>query len=192
MLTLVDHVADALTEAAAAEIVHRDLKPQNLFAATDGASSEPVWKVLDFGVSKLERSGTLTHGHIVGTPGYMAPEQARGGDVGPVADVFSLAVIAYRSLTGRPAFSGRELPRVLFDVCYTQPMQPSKLLPLPDDVERVLALGLAKDPNERIATAAQLAVGLRAAFEGGLDATFRRRADALLARAPWGGKITST
>jgi tRNA A-37 threonylcarbamoyl transferase component Bud32 len=191
VLTLVDHVADALTEAAAAEIVHRDLKPQNLFAATDG-NGEPVWKVLDFGVSKLERSGTLTHGHIVGTPGYMAPEQARGGDVGPGADVFSLAVIAYRALTGRPAFSGRELPRVLFDVCYAQPMQPSKLVPLPDDVERVLALGLAKDPNERISTAAQLAVGLRAAFEGGLDATFRKRADALLARAPWGSKITST
>ena len=105
-----------------------------------------VWKVLDFGVSKLERSGTLTHGNVVGTPGYMAPEQARGGDVGPTADVFALAVIAYRALTGRPAFSGRELPRILFDVCYVQPMQPSKLVPLPDDVERVLLLGMAKDP----------------------------------------------
>ncbi|MGZ3442672.1 MAG: serine/threonine-protein kinase, partial [Polyangia bacterium] len=192
VLTLVDHVADALTEAAAAEIVHRDLKPQNLFAATDGGNAAPIWKVLDFGVSKLESSGTLTHGHIVGTPGYMAPEQARGGDVGHVADVFALTVIAYRALTGRPAFSGRELPRVLFDVCYAQPMQPSKLVPLPEDVERVLALGMAKDPDERIATAAQLAAGLRAAFEGGLDAAFRRRADALLARAPWGSKITST
>jgi len=70
-------------------------------------------------------------------------------------------------------------------------MQPSKLVQMPDDVERVLALGMAKDPNERIATAAQLAAGLHAAFEGGLDATFRRRADAVLARAPWGSKITS-
>src|SRR5262249_6172310 len=122
VLALVDQVADALTEAAAAEIVHRDLKPQNLFAVGDAAA--PQWKVLDFGVSKLESSGTLTHGHIVGTPGYMAPEQARGGDVGPVADVFALSVIAYRALTGRPAFSGREMPRVLFDVCYVQPMQP--------------------------------------------------------------------
>ena len=186
LLALVDQVADALTEAAAAEIVHRDLKPQNLFAVDDGAR----WKVLDFGVSKLASSGTLTAGAIVGTPGYMAPEQARGGEVGPGADVFSLAVIAYRALTGRPAFAGRDMPRVLFDVCYVQPMQPSKLLPLPDDVERVLALGMAKDPKERLVTAAELALALRAAFEGGLDAAFRRRADALLARAPWGAKIT--
>ncbi|HSN31190.1 MAG TPA: serine/threonine-protein kinase, partial [Ideonella sp.] len=112
VLMLVDHVADALTEAHAAEIVHRDLKPQNLFAVESGGTT--TWKVLDFGVSKLERSGTLTHGNLVGTPGYMAPEQARGGDVAPTADVFALAVIAYRALTGRPAFSGRELPRVLF------------------------------------------------------------------------------
>jgi len=190
VLTLVDHVADALTEAAASEIVHRDLKPQNLFAVDAGGAT--TWKVLDFGVSKLERSGTLTHGNVVGTPGYMAPEQARGGDVAPTADVFALAVIAYRALTGRPAFSGRELPRVLFDVCYVQPMQPSKLVPLPDDVERVLALGMAKNPKERIATAAEFAAGLRAAFEGGLDGAFRRRADALLARAPWGARLTSS
>jgi eukaryotic-like serine/threonine-protein kinase len=190
VLTLVDHVADALTEAAASEIVHRDLKPQNLFAVEAGGAT--TWKVLDFGVSKLERSGTLTHGNLVGTPGYMAPEQARGGDVAPTADVFALAVIAYRALTGRPAFSGRELPRVLFDVCYVQPMRPSKLVPLPDDVERVLALGMAKDPRDRIVTAAAFAAGLRAAFEGGLDRAFRDRADALLARAPWGARLTST
>jgi hypothetical protein len=190
VLTLVDHIADALTEAAASEIVHRDLKPQNLFAVGEGAAT--VWKVLDFGVSKLERSGTLTHGNLVGTPGYMAPEQARGGDVAPTADVFALAVIAYRALTGRPAFSGRELPRVLFDVCYMQPMQPTKLVPLPDDVERVLLLGMAKDPKERIETAAEFAAGLRAAFEGGLGSAFRQRADAMLARAPWGARLTSS
>ncbi|HEY2743011.1 MAG TPA: serine/threonine-protein kinase [Polyangia bacterium] len=191
VMSLVDQVADALTEAAAAEIVHRDLKPQNIFAVTTNGGEPTVWKVLDFGVSKLENSGTLTHGHVVGTPGYMAPEQARGGDVAPSADVFALAVIAYRALTGRPAFSGRELPRVLFDVCYVQPMQPSKLVQMPDDVERVLALGMAKDASERLATANELAAGLHAAFEGGLDGAFRRRADALLAREPWGAKITS-
>jgi serine/threonine-protein kinase len=187
LLTLVDQVADALMEAAASEIVHRDLKPQNLFAVDGGAA--PLWKVLDFGVSKLEGSGTLTAGAVVGTPGYMAPEQARGEDVGPSADVFSLAVIAYRALTGRPAFAGRDMPRVLFDVCYAQPMRPSRLVALPEDVERVLALGLAKEPRQRLTTAAELAVGLRAAFDGGLDAAFRRRADALLAREPWGKRL---
>src|SRR5205807_5440926 len=153
--------------------------------------TKPLWKVLDFGVSKLESSGTLTRGHIIGTPGYMAPEQARGGDVGPGADVFSLAVIAYRALTGRPALAGRDMPRVLFDVCYVQPMQPSKLVALPDDVERVLALGMAKEPAQRLGSAAEFAAGLRAAFAGRLDGMLRHRADALLRKEPWGRKLTN-
>ena len=188
VLTLVDHVADALTEAHAAGIVHRDLKPQNLFAVESAAPRSGRCS------TSASPARALGHAHarqLVGTPGYMAPEQARGGDVAPTADVFALAVIAYRALTGRPAFSGRELPRVLFDVCYVQPMQPSKLVPLPDDVERVLGVGMAKSPADRMVTAAEFAAALHAAFEGGLDAAFRRRADALLARAPWGSRITS-
>ena len=117
------------------------------------------------------RSGTLTHGHIVGTPGYMAPEQARGGDVGPRADVFSLAVIAYRALTGRPAFSGRELPRVLFDVCYVQPMQPSQAGAA---ARRRRARARARDGQGSRASGwrrrRSSAAALRAAFAGELDA----------------------
>jgi eukaryotic-like serine/threonine-protein kinase len=183
VLDLIDQVAHALTEAEAAGVVHRDLKPQNLFCALTG------WKVLDFGVSKLSTtSGTLTRNNIVGTPGYMAPEQARGEEVGPSADVFSLAVIAYRALTGRPAFAGKDMPQVLFDVCYVQPTQPSRLLLLPEDVERVLALGLAKNPAERIASARALSDALVAAFADRLDEALRRRADALLRREPWGSR----
>jgi hypothetical protein len=81
---------------------------------------------------------------------------------------------------------------VLFDICYVQPMRPSKLVPLPDDVERILALGMAKDPKQRLTTAAELAYGLRAAFEQGLDEATRKRADALIRREPWGGKISET
>jgi len=187
VLALVTQVADALSEAAAAGIVHRDLKPQNLFAVEEAGAV--VWKVLDFGISKLERSGTLTEGNIVGTPGYMAPEQARGGDVGPGADVFTLALIAYRAITGRPAFAGRDMTRFVFDVCYVQPMQPSKLVPLGEDVERVLALGMAKDPNERFAGADELARALARAFSGELDPALRERADALIRRDPWGEPI---
>lgn len=185
---LVEQVAGALDEAAAAEIVHRDLKPQNLFfAKTDGGA---IWKVLDFGVSKLASdSGTLTQGAPIGTPGYMAPEQARADAVGPSADVFSLACIAYRVLTGRPPFSGEQLPQVLFDVCFAQPARPSDLESVPADVERVLALGLAKHPQERLATARQLADALRAAFDGALSPALRRRADALLVAAPWGSRL---
>jgi eukaryotic-like serine/threonine-protein kinase len=188
VLELVDQVSDALAEAASEEIVHRDLKPQNLFVIESGSSR--LWKVLDFGVSKLARSGTLTAGAIVGTPGYMAPEQARGDDVNTRADVFSLAAIAYRALTGRPAFAGRDMPRTLFDVCYVQPIQPSKLVPMSLDVERVLALGLAKDPNDRFATALEFARALRAAFDSTLDARLRERGEAHLARQPWGSRIT--
>jgi serine/threonine-protein kinase len=191
LLELVDQVADALSEAERAEIVHRDLKPQNLFCAQAGEGPRS-WKVLDFGVSKLSTgSGTLTKGHIVGTPGYMAPEQARGAEVDPRADVFALAVIAYRALTGRPAFAGKEMPKVLFDICYVQPVQPSKLLQIPDDVERVLALGLAKKPENRIQTAREFAAALRAAFDGNLDVELRRRATAMLTAMPWGYRPTA-
>jgi len=182
--------AEGLAAAHARGIVHRDIKPSNLFLPS-GAIADV--KLLDFGVARWQATRAATRtGIMIGTPGYMAPEQARGGDVAPTADVFALAVIAYRALTGRPAFSGRELPRVLFDVCYMQPMQPTKLVPLPDDVERVLLLGMAKDPKERIETAAEFAAGLRAAFEGGLGSAFRQRADAMLARAPWGARLTSS
>jgi serine/threonine-protein kinase len=184
LLDLVDQVAHALTEAAEHDVVHRDLKPQNIFQRVDGDKS---WKVLDFGVSKLASAhGTLTQGAIVGTPGYMAPEQARGGEVGHRADVFALAVIAYRAITGRPAFAGKDMPRVLFDVCYVQPARPGRLIELPEDVERVLALGMAKQANDRIESARAFADALRAAFEGKLDLAYRKRADELLAQFPWG------
>src|SRR5213075_1256380 len=79
----------------------------------------------DFGVSKAGGSGTLTKGHVIGTPAYMAPEQARGEDVDHRADVYSLAAILYRSVTGHPAFTGKDVPTTLYDVVYRVPTQPS-------------------------------------------------------------------
>jgi serine/threonine-protein kinase len=190
VVELVDQVAHALTAAVKAGVVHRDLKPQNLFLSKSPgvARDERVWKVLDFGVSKLTSgAGTLTQGAVIGTPGYMAPEQARGHDVGPPADVFALAAIAYRALTGRPAFAGPDMPRILFDVCYRQPTRPSELAPLGEDVERVLAVGLAKRPEERFQHARELSEALRSATtDMGLSPMFRRRADELVEREPWG------
>ena len=189
VLELVDHVAHALTAASAVDVVHRDLKPQNVFLAR-GAAGVSEWKVLDFGVSKLAwETGTLTQGAPIGTPAYMAPEQARGDLVGPRADVFSLTCIAYRALTGRPAFAGEELPQILFDVCFAQPMRPGELTQLPEDVDRVLALGLAKKAELRLASARDLADALHAAFGGTLAPNIRARADALLAAEPWGTKL---
>jgi serine/threonine-protein kinase len=187
-LELVDQIADALAEAADADVVHRDLKPQNVFLA-QGAGEKAGWKVLDFGVSKLASDpGTLTHGAPIGTPAYMAPEQARGERVDPRADVFSLACIAYRALTGRPAFAGSELPQILFDVCFAQPARPGSLATLPPDVDRVLALGLAKRAGDRMDSARGFAAALRSAFADSLSPPLRARADALLEAEPWGSR----
>jgi eukaryotic-like serine/threonine-protein kinase len=177
---MVAQVASGLEHALAAEVVHRDLKPQNLFRVADSGQ----WKILDFGVSKLGAGATLTRDKAIGTPGYMAPEQIHGGSVDHRVDVFALAAVAYRSLTGVPAFSGDQV-RVLYDVMHRQPRRPGS--ELPSDVELVLALGLAKSRDERLASARQLADALGAAAENRLPEAMRARARALLARHPWGG-----
>jgi serine/threonine-protein kinase len=182
---LADHIAAGLEAARAANIVHRDLKPHNVFFAEVGTDHRR-WKILDFGVSKAGGHGTLTQGHVIGTPAYMAPEQARGEDVDHRADVYSLAAILYRAITGHPAFSGKDVPTTLYDVVYRVPTQPSLLAPLSTDVDRVLALGLAKERTERFGNAGELAAWFAAAVRDGLTAEQRRRADELVLRHPWG------
>jgi len=181
---LVDQLAIGLEAARVAGIVHRDLKPHNVFFAEEGGLRR--WKILDFGVSKSGGSGTLTQGHVVGTPAYMAPEQARGEDVDHRADVYSLASIIFRSITGHPVFTGKDVPSTLYEVVFRVPSRPSLLAPLPADVDRVLAIGLAKDPRDRFGFALELARWFSAAVGPGLDVDQRRRADDLIARHPWG------
>ena len=182
--TVCEQVALGLEAARAAGIVHRDLKPHNVFLAEEGGARR--WKILDFGVSKSGGSGTLTRGHVVGTPAYMAPEQARGEDVDHRADVYSLSAILYRSITGHPAFTGKDVPTTLYDVVYRIPTQPSVLAPIPSDIDRTLAIGLAKDPKDRFATALELAEWFGLAVESRLTAEHRARADALIEKQPWG------
>jgi serine/threonine-protein kinase len=188
VVALGDQVAKALEAARKAGIVHRDLKPQNLFLAQQNAAA-PLWKILDFGVSRLAgSSGTLTMDLIVGTPGYMSPEQAAGGkEVTHRSDVFSFGAVLYRALTGQPPFSGPDTPQILYQVVYRSPARPSQLVPgLPPDVEIVLAIALAKDPAERFASALEMADALRSASRGTLDPSFRVHAQTLLAALPWG------
>ena len=150
LVVLLDQVARGLEVARLAGVVHRDLKPHNLFHH-DGS----VWKILDFGVSKvLDSEGTLTGDGIVGTPQYMAPEQASGGQVTHLADVYALGAIAYRCLTGRSpyAFLGpriRDIPLRL-----TTPPQGPKTIrgDLPEDLDAVVLKMLALKPDERPAT----------------------------------------
>jgi eukaryotic-like serine/threonine-protein kinase len=188
VIALVRQVAAALNVAHAAGVVHRDLKPSNLFLADGGT---PTWKVLDFGVSKvLGHGGTLTAGRVVGTPGYMAPEQARGEDVDKRADTFSLAAIAYRCLTGHPPFTGKDVPSTLYEVASKMPTQPSQLHDdLPRDVDRVLAIGLAKDPRHRFPDATAFADALVAAFGERLPEDLRRMGEMRIAVHPWGQRV---
>ncbi|MBZ0238243.1 MAG: serine/threonine protein kinase, partial [Deltaproteobacteria bacterium] len=186
VVALARDVARGLDAAHAAGIVHRDLKPQNLFLET--TESGGTWKILDFGVSTLVGStGTLTQAAVVGTPGYMSPEQARSLPVDHRCDVFAFGAVLYRVLTGRPPFSGSDTPQILFDVVYRMPVRPGELVDgLAGDVDRVLAIALAKQPDERFASAGELASALEVALGGSLDRIIRWRADELIARHPWG------
>lgn len=186
---IVAQVAEALAVADRAGIVHRDIKPQNLFLSEDGPAR--VWKVLDFGVSKV-REGTsqLTQGAIIGTPSYMSPEQARGLDVDHRSDVFSLGVIAYRCLTGRPAFTAPDSVLTVYNVVHLQPTRPLDLAPwLGADVERVLALVLAKDRERRFSSATMFAAALADAARERLDGRLRVDADSLIVEKPWGSEV---
>jgi serine/threonine-protein kinase len=177
---LVRHVGAGLDAASAAGIIHRDIKPQNLF-------HDRVWKILDFGVATLseENSGTLTQGGIVGTPSYMAPEQAQGRRLDGRADLYSLAAVAYRCLTGRHPFSGADTPALLYAVVHKMPARPGETVELPADVDRWFAVALAKDPDDRFATGGELARALEAALAGALDPKLRRHAEALLRKLAW-------
>ena len=180
-LELVRNAADGIDALAAAGIVHRDLKPANLFQTADG-----IWKILDLGVATLGGdSGTLTQGEAVGTPYYMAPEQAQGLRVDPRADIYALAAIAYRCLTGRYPFTGTDTPALLYAVVHRMPPRPGELAEVPADVDRWFAISLAKSPEDRFATGRDAVAALVAAFAGQLDPKLRRRADALIRKQPW-------
>jgi serine/threonine-protein kinase len=184
VLKLVREVGAGIESAGNAGIVHRDIKPHNLFLHEDG--DKETWKILDFGVSKLGgQGGTLTQGRVVGTPGYMAPEQAEGKDVDSRADLYALAAITYRALTGHPPFPGKDAPTVLYNVVYKMPRRPSEIADLPVEVDDVLAIAIAKNADERFFTAFEFADALATALDGELDEPWRAKASALAVHTPW-------
>jgi serine/threonine-protein kinase len=187
VIDLVDQVGRGITAAAGAGIVHRDLKPQNLFHA-DQPAGPPIWKVLDFGVSKLLGDrGTLTQGQVVGTPVYMAPEQAQGLEVDQQADLYALAAIAYRCITGHLPFRAKDVPTIMYQVVYKMPIRPSALCEVPEDVDSVLVIAMAKNPADRFASAHELAVALEDGLRGRLSDELRARARDLARQHPWRG-----
>ncbi|MBL0215030.1 MAG: serine/threonine protein kinase [Myxococcales bacterium] len=178
---MITQIGGVLELARAAGIVHRDLKPHNLFLTEDG-----VWKVLDFGVALLaDTSGTLTQGAVIGTPAYMAPEQARGETVDHRADVYALAAVIYRCLTGRVPFVAKDTPALLYAVVHVMPLRPSAFGPVTPQVEAFLALALAKSRDARFQTADDLVRHYAEADDNALPPELLERARMLARRYPW-------
>ena len=169
VLDVAAQVASALTAAHEAGIVHRDIKPENIMLRRD-----ELVKVLDFGLAKLTPHGaaaveTLTKGMVktepgllLGTVGYMSPEQARGLQVDARTDVWSLGVVLYEMITGRPPFDGATPTDVLVSIAGREPAALGECAPgAPLELERIVQKALAKDREERYQTARELLVDLK-------------------------------
>jgi uncharacterized protein (TIGR03067 family)/prepilin-type processing-associated H-X9-DG protein len=164
---LIECLARAVHHAHQRGIIHRDLKPGNVLLMSDGTP-----KITDFGLAKQFHGDTPVTGHgaatvtgaIMGTPSYMAPEQADGKKraVGPAADIYALGAILYELLTGQPPFKGDSPMSTAIKVVTEEPLPPHRLQPrVPRDLETICMKCLEKDPTKRYATAEALAEDLR-------------------------------
>ncbi|MFM7151750.1 MAG: protein kinase domain-containing protein [Gemmataceae bacterium] len=170
---LIETLARAVQAAHDEKIVHRDLKPGNILLVekSDVDLEFCTPKISDFGLAKrlMDNSGRTVTGIIMGTPEYMAPEQASGKakDVGPGADVYALGAMLYECLTGRPPFRGATSLETLEQVRSAEPASPSRLVPrLPGDLCTIALKCLNKEPGRRYYTAGELADDLRRYLDG--------------------------
>ena len=163
-------IADGLAAAHSRGVIHRDLKPENVFLTSHGTV-----KILDFGLARRERvvpsgeeshSPTLTQqtepGSVMGTPGYMAPEQLSGAPGDARSDMFSLGCVLYETLSGRRAFPGRTGAESMAAILRDTPPELAQLgKSVPADFDRIVARCLEKDPEKRFQSARDLAFALR-------------------------------
>ena len=168
-LEWVAQLADGIATAHAAGITHRDLKPENVVIAHNGFA-----KILDFGLAKLHEAArepdpqtktavmSTTPGAVLGTVGYMSPEQARGDDVDHRSDIFSIGCILYECVTGRRPFIGDSSIDTLHKIIYAEPPPLEEKAPeAPRELHRIIRKTLAKDRDQRYQSAKDLAIDLR-------------------------------
>ncbi|RYZ15850.1 MAG: serine/threonine protein kinase, partial [Myxococcaceae bacterium] len=154
-LWVLDQILAALAAAHSAGVVHRDLKPANVFVM-EVPGAAPSIKLLDFGIAKVleSRDGPTTiDGSILGTPEYMAPEQIRGGEVGPATDLYAVGIIAFQLLTGTRPFQGDSLQVMFAHVDRLPPMPSARAENIPPELDTLVLHLLAKDPALRPASA---------------------------------------
>jgi Tol biopolymer transport system component/tRNA A-37 threonylcarbamoyl transferase component Bud32 len=162
-LRIAMQVAEAVAAAHGAGVIHRDIKPENIVVRPDG-----YVKVLDFGIAKLTESekqagadaARTETGLVIGTARYMSPEQARGLEVDARTDVWSIGVVLYEMLTGRPPFDGPSNTDVLVSVLEREPEPLTRYLPAPAELQRIVGKALQKQREQRYAAAADLALDL--------------------------------
>jgi len=156
----ITQLCDALEVAHEEGVIHRDVKPANVFLARTGSSRAPhlTVKLMDFGVATMTSELTMRNGMVLGTPAFMAPEQIEGEPVDTRADLWAVAAVAYRMLTGHYPFGSGAIAEVGAAIVGEEPEPPTTYVPeLPDSIDAWMQRALAKDRDERFSTAAELA-----------------------------------
>ena len=155
-------VADAMDYAHQQGVVHRDIKPANIMLTTD-----EVVKIMDFGIAKMATSSKTQTNIVLGTPTYMSPEQISGKKVDGRSDIFSLAVVMFELLTGRPPFTADNVSALLFAIAHTPHLSVKAIRPdLSPTIKKVLDRALQKDPVHRYRRAGEFAMDLRSCLKG--------------------------
>jgi serine/threonine protein kinase len=168
-IPLLIEVFEALSAAHSLGVIHRDLKPSNIFLVREPEGSECV-KLLDFGLAKRSTApdGVVSNSELIlGTPHYMAPEQALNEAVGPQTDLYAVGVIAFEMLTRRRPFPGRSNLELVAHHLKSPPPRPSFYVELPARLDAFVLRLLAKDPKQRPASAHQAAQELRELLQEG-------------------------